>query len=249
MDNQGQMDLKLDLFKGGTTLVGVSVFSADTGQQIGLQLEKFPDSCPICHRSITPIDHGIGFHTGSGAHQRVERLFRCPSADCQRLFIVRYSKSTSQAYFDFSEAVPYEVKVSECSDIISGISPDYCAIYKQAQKAELARLDLIAGPGYRKALEFLIKDYLLKKYPTTEDRANIEKLQLQKCISTYVTSEKIKLTASRATWLGNDETHFVRKWEDKDLKDLKILIELTVRWIEMEVMTDEILVDMPEGKK
>ena len=30
----------------------------------------------------------------------------------------------------------------------------------QAHKAEMCKLKLVAGPGYRKALEFLIKDYL-----------------------------------------------------------------------------------------
>lgn len=27
----------------------------------------------------------------------------------------------------------------------------------------------------------------------------------------------------RAAWLGNDETHYVRKWPEKDVKDLKSL--------------------------
>ncbi|MBP2259149.1 hypothetical protein [Virgibacillus alimentarius] len=37
--------------------------------------------------------------------------------------------------------------------------------------------------------------------------------------------------AERATWLGNDETHYVRQWENKDLQDLKNLIDLTVYFI------------------
>jgi hypothetical protein len=49
--------------------------------------------------------------------------------------------------------------------------------------------------------------------------------------------------------LGNDETHYVRKWEDKDLTDLKTVIELTLHWIEMAEMTDSVMNDMPEGKK
>jgi hypothetical protein len=36
---------------------------------------------------------------------------------------------------------------------------------------------------------------------------------------------------------------------DRDLNDLKILIGLTVRWIEMEQMTDAAVKAMPEGKK
>jgi hypothetical protein len=135
-----------------------------------------------------------------------------------------------------------------CSKIIRDISPDYCEIHNQAHKAEESKLDLVAGPGYRKALEFLIKDYLLQTHTDANERAKIEKMLLGKCITTYIANDMIKQTAERAAWLGNDETHFVRKWIDKDLKDLKLLIGLTVRWIEMEKMTQEIIGGMPTGK-
>jgi len=106
---------------------------------------------------------------------------------------------------------------------------------------------LVAGPGYRKALEFLIKDYLCLAQP--DDGEQIKKVQLGPCITTYVRNEKVKAMAARAVWLGNDETHYTRKWEDKDLEDLKKLIQLTVHWIEMEEMTASVLQEMPEGKK
>jgi hypothetical protein len=62
------------------------------------------------------------------------------------------------------QSVPTEPNDVEFSQIIRGISPDYCEIYNQAHKAEQANLELVAGPGYRKALEFLIKDYLLRTH-------------------------------------------------------------------------------------
>ena len=207
--------------------------------QVGL--DKFPDCCPLCHRSITPIDSGFGYHKGQNTSALVERILRCPSDECQRLFVARYvrTKNPSSTHFELYESVPTDLTDAECSKIISDISPDYCKIYDQAHKAEQVKLDLIAGPGYRKALEFLIKDYLLQTHSDEKEKENIQKMLLGKCISTYVTNDRIKQTASRAAWVGNDETHFVRKWEDKDLKDLKVLIGLTVRWIEMEKMTEE----------
>ena len=63
-----------------------------------------------------------------------------------------------------------------------------------------------------------------------------------------MTSDKVKQVAARAVWLGNDETHYLRKWEGKDLQDLKKLIALTVHWIEMEELTEAVMKDMPEGK-
>jgi hypothetical protein len=55
--------------------------------------------------------------------------------------------------------------------------------------------------------------------------------------------------ASQAAWLGNDEIHYVRKWEDKDLEDLKKLIQAVIYWILMEQRTDHAIKTMPEGKK
>ena len=52
--------------------------------------------------------------------------------------------------------------------------------------------------------------------------------------------------AKRATWLGNDETHYFRKWEDKDLSDLKKLIEMTVHFISMDFSYDKYIGEMEE---
>jgi hypothetical protein len=67
-------------------------------------------------------------------------------------------------------------------------------------------------------------------------------------IKDHVSDAKVKQVAARAVWLGDDETHYQRKWEDKDLKDLGVLIRLTIHWIEAEEMTKEVLKSMPTGK-
>jgi hypothetical protein len=78
------------------------------------------------------------------------------------------------------------------------------------------------------------------------EKEKILKMQLGNCIKTYVTDERIKSVSKRAVWLGNDETHYIRKWETKNLQDLKKLIELTVHWIEMEKLTESFETEMPE---
>jgi len=70
---------------------------------------------------------------------------------------------------------------------------------------------------------------------------------LAACIEKYVKSEQIKQIAKRAAWLGNDEIHYTRKWEGKDLVDLKRLITLTLHWIEIEKLTADVIDDMPEA--
>jgi hypothetical protein len=108
---------------------------------------------------------------------------------------------------------------------------------------------LVSGPGYRKALKFLIKDYLASLQPTEEAKKEIADMPLMGCIKKYVTDSRMRITAERATWLGNDETHYIRKWEDKDLNDMKNLIQLTCYWIQSEHLTNAAAVGMPVGKK
>lgn len=133
------------------------------------------------------------------------------------------------------------------SEHVSRISQSFCEMYNQAHNAEEFGWTLVAGPGYRKALEFLIKDYVRLLH--TDKADEIAAMPLAACIKEYVKSEHIRETAKRAAWLGNDETHYLRKWTDKDLNDLKGLIDLTRYWIESEELTKAVKQNMPEGKK
>lgn len=96
--------------------------------------------------------------------------------------------------------------------------------------------------GYRKALEYLVKDFCVSKFPDKED--DVKKRPLGQVVDVYVDNENIKQCAKRAVWLGNDETHYVRTWVDKDIKDLKLLIKLTVGWIEQAIITAMLIEDM-----
>ena len=51
----------------------------------------------------------------------------------------------------------------------------------------------------------------------------------------------------RATWLGNDQAHYIKKWGGKDLDDLKTLVTLTVNWIHSHLATKLFIGDMPDG--
>jgi hypothetical protein len=211
--------------------------------QSNVQLDLSPDVCPICHSSIVAMDMGANFlYNGV----RLERVLQCPNTSCQVLFIAQYERHhQNAAVYNWKRSVPFEFIPTTLTETIKSVSPDFCEIYGQAEKAEQHGLSLVAGPGYRKALEFLIKDYACGLHG--DKKAEIEKMLLGACIAEYVKSEQIKQIAKRAVWLGNDETHYVRKWADKDLNDLKKLISLTLHWIEAEKLSADIIKDMPEG--
>ena len=87
--------------------------------------------------------------------------------------------------------------------------------------------------GYRKSLEFLIKDYAIYKHH--DQCAAVESSSLSQCIATYIADERIKSLAKAAAWLGNDESHYVKKHSSYDLKDLKAFIAATVSFIQYDL--------------
>ncbi|TSC61952.1 MAG: hypothetical protein Athens041674_616 [Parcubacteria group bacterium Athens0416_74] len=120
---------------------------------------------------------------------------------------------------------------------VKQLSPEFIQTYNQSLSAEKLEFDKIAGPGYRRALEFLVKDFAISQDPSNAEA--IKSKQLGPCISEHITHDKITSTARGATYIGNDETHYVRKWVNKDIQDLKKFISLVVYWIEAELATED----------
>jgi hypothetical protein len=58
----------------------------------------------------------------------------------------------------------------------------------------------------------------------------------------------LKKIAKRAICLGNDETHVVRKWKEKDLQHLKDLIDITVVCIKRSEKIKSYNQEMPNKK-
>ncbi|GHB64067.1 hypothetical protein GCM10007390_17430 [Persicitalea jodogahamensis] len=123
----------------------------------------------------------------------------------------------------------------------------FLKIYSQSYSAENYKLFEIAGMGFRKALEFLLKDYAIYLMPEQEEA--IIKAALGNVININLKNfPTLVELAKRATWLGNDETHYLRRWEDKDISDLKRLIILTAHTIEQTEMIKQYLDEMPAPK-
>ena len=205
----------------------------------GINLFNHPEECPDCHFKTTP---NYLSHKFSIDKRRLFVFFHCPNVKCDSCYTTGYLKNVSEPTFVFDKVIKGTIKSEIFSMEISDLSPAFVKIYNEANFAEQNELLEICGVGYRKALEFLIKDYLACKKPENENE--IKKALLGKCINEYVDDTRIKETAKRAVWLGNDHTHYVKKWEGKDLSDLKLLIKLSVNWIESELMTEQFVKSM-----
>lgn len=203
------------------------------------KIHTLPEKCPFCHSAISPKPF-YGNNNGKGS---LEIFMVCPKSTCKKSFIGYYNHVNSSWKHNGETSIGNLI-TSKFNESIQEISPSFVKIYNEAYSAEQQNLREICGVGYRKALEFLIKDYVILSNKEKEEK--ILKMPLGNCIKELVTDDKVKSVAKRAVWLGNDETHYVRKWETKNLEDLKKLIALTVHWIEMEKLTESFRTEMPE---
>lgn len=208
--------------------------------QGNVYVQGSPSDCPFCHTTIMP-----NFLYGHLNKDSMEVILTCPNPACNRSFIGYYDYKANSKFCNFlGQTTIGNIVSKNFSETINKISKDFTAIYNEAFAAEQQKLNEICGVGYRKALEFLIKDYIILNKP--EEKTKVENKLLGACIKEYVDDNRIKTVAKRAAWLGNDETHYIRKWEGNNLKDLKTLIDLTVHWIEMEDLTKSFGATMPD---
>lgn len=207
-------------------------------------IDKYPDQCPVCEHGIEAkfIDAFGKTDIDRNGHY-IQTIFQCPRLDCQTIFIAYYT-SANFSPRNYSEFVflrrcyiPTYFEEEKFDEEIEKLSPSFIKIFSQAKIADEVGLDLISGAGYRKALEFLLKDYLITIKPSDKDEVTVHTIGW--LIANKICSEKIKISAGLAKDIGNDEVHYQRKIEELSLEDLKKLVRLTTHWISDEIITNQ----------
>ena len=209
-----------------------------------ITIEHNPDCCPLCNRHQEPSFVSAFI----SQYKQCQIVYRCTNNKCLSFFIAYYHQHDYLTSRDYRivRLQPQNPIGIIFEEEIKRLSPLFCEIYRQSYLAESNGYKQIAGCGYRKALEFLIKDYCIYKNP--DSSGEIKTKWLGEVIKTNIDDNTIKACAEKATWLGNDETHYVRQWEDMDIKDLKELLELTKYWIIQKEKTDKYLNKMQNKK-
>jgi hypothetical protein len=207
------------------------------------ELDEVADMCPHCKIScqISPISA----YRVTGRPHLLQVVFQCPRNDCGFVFVSYYTMRENRTYrghtvtwnLAASEPISFVTNPTQFSDHITNMSKEFAGIFNQAKSAEENGMDMICGPGYGKALEFLLKDYLIHQKP--EDAEKIKGIKNIGSLIDRLEDPKAKIVVERAAWVRNDETHYTRKFEDRDLEDLKTLITLSVHWIESALITEE----------
>ncbi len=206
---------------------------------------ELPNECPWCYSKISPNIIGqntFDYYVNTKSFQG-SLLLECPN--CKNHFHKSYdlefgvnSNFTSKPL----HKSPVPRSNFEYPKEVDTICPEFEKIISQTTHAEGLGLDHLAGIGYRKGIEFLVKDYLieLKNF----EREKIESKQLGQCIRD-IEDYRIQTLAKAATWIGNDETHYSRK-HDRNINDMKrflhaltLLVSLEKSVIDAEEFVDE----------
>lgn len=201
-----------------------------------------PSQCPICEVAYaeTPkASHYTCDRHHSTSIVKVYSTYFCPH--CEEMFFVVYYvggnifEVAHEGYI--LETYPVSTATTEFLEYILNLSPRFVEIYHQAEQAEKAGLFEICGMGYRKAVEILIKDYAIRKYPNEEEK--IKEMLLAQCIQKYIENDSIRTLAMGCAWIGNDETHYTRQHEERCIDDLKSFVQAMVQFINMVMAVDD----------
>lgn len=206
--------------------------------KLGNSYFEEPNICPHCHVVNEPELKHFEWTTSLENEHQLISLWRCTNKKCERKFPVLYEHIGGNNYdlVRFLDGLPKGPDWPKpIEDLKSGKTEDkpaegkepiqtrFIKTYLQSLIAESEGLDEIAGMGYRKAIEYLVKDWAIQENPSESD--SINGLWLSAVIDKYYDGD-LKGILERATWLGNDQAHYNKLFEEYDIDILKELIDL-----------------------
>ena len=149
---------------------------------------------------------------------------------CSRIYIVNYLFNFNRQTLDFISHYPAQ-DPGPMPENMADISPRFVTLYSQARTAEGHEHYELAACGYRNAIEVLIKDFAINVLD--RDRKEVESKSLFKAIEDYLPKELIN-TSDVVRILGNDNTHYLRKYEDINFAELKNYLDIFMMQIEVQ---------------
>ncbi|HEL2246384.1 hypothetical protein RFL04_08605 [Streptococcus suis] len=196
------------------------------------------DICPNCKKPTNPHLVNSSYFPLGEEKTSLVLTFRC--LGCKHFWteefiatrhrINSYTDKYEIEHLKVTPSLPSDIPISDDVELVSPIGKQ---IYVQALKAEHEQLDHIAGIGYRKALEFFVKDFSIVTNPDDEDK--IIKMPLKQVIEKYIKDDDLKTFALASAYIGNDEGHYYRNNPDKDFSHLKNYLHGVIHYMEMKL--------------
>lgn len=213
-----------------------SIFSYDDYNEDVFSIQP-PTICPMCNHAISPVFVSLSLNSDNEG----SIMFFCKACSNPFISYFNYIQSPNDRKLYFRKYIYHAPQLfidRIFPEIISNLSMRFVETYNQAAQAESLGLLEIAGPGYRKSLEILIKDYAIRKFPDKTDLIISPNYTLSQCIKDYIEIDRIKNPSIAASWLGNDATHYTKRHMDQDLKELKQYIETVIYFVQFDLSAD-----------
>ncbi|MCH8034361.1 MAG: DUF4145 domain-containing protein [Bacteroidetes bacterium] len=205
-------------------------FSINNNNSAPFVIGENPNICPHCHVVNEPQ---ILYTRFDNKIDKFISVWKCNYNKCNKIFVVSHKKDGNVYIVERNlNGLPkgpdwptpiLELKSEKLNDDDEPIQSNFIKTYLQSLEAEQYGLDELAGMGYRKAIEYLVKDWAIQNNPAEKDK--IEKSWLGEVIKAYYEGD-LKDILERATWLGNDQAHYNKLFEEFDIIVLKELIDL-----------------------
>lgn len=203
-----------------------------------------PSECNYCNKGVDLI-YCKSFIADFYSEKVLCVLYKCPV--CQQLIVCKYNLQVSICDAMLGSPIsPFETLggtgvSKEFSNEINELSPSFVKIFNDAYRAEQVGLAEVVGLGYRRAFEFLIKDYAIYKENDEAKKENIKKMQLSQVVNTYFPDGEVKDLLVRAAWIGNDFSHYESRHFNIRLEDLKQLVLISVSRIDESIKTKKFI--------
>ncbi|MBR5529291.1 MAG: DUF4145 domain-containing protein [Oscillospiraceae bacterium] len=190
-----------------------------------------PQMCPHCGIYEDGIRKNSALFDVGGERRYGFVMYECTS--CKKKYVVVYHLDLAHKKAEFIGFHPSRI-ANYSNDLLTNVSTRFVDSYNQALRAEIAGDIELAAIGYRKTLEILIKDYAINEL--NEDREKVVSCNLINAISDYLGEQSLVKTADVVRILGNDYTHYERKYPEHDFALLKTYLDIFIKMVETKYM-------------
>lgn len=196
-----------------------------------------PIVCPNCNSALQPIISDYKLLTYNDSPNRL-LIISYKGNCCFKSFYATYEYSNRSA--KILDVFPH-LKPALLPKNIIDLSPRFANLYEQSYTAEQNGHIELAGSGYRNAIEVLIKDFAINKLGA--EKGKVCKMDLYTAIGTYLKEVNINTSAADVVRvLGNDYTHYERKYDGIDFIVVKKYLEIFIQQIETKLLLMEPIV-------
>jgi len=187
-----------------------------------------PATCPDCGIGTDGVPNQLNYLTLD--NNTYLFIATCSCTFCEKIFFYACYRNRDQSDNASMVCIYPNVDSTYSNNVLQNISPRFIDMYNQALRSEANEDFELAAIGYRSSLEILIKDFAIAELREPKD--DVVKQSLFNAIKKYLKRKDFVNTADVIRILGNDYTHYDKKYPEHDFVILKGYMDIFLSQIE-----------------